>query len=264
MNQIFYARHWHAYVYEQYENQTDDVEFILQLLQEHAPGAQNILEAACGGGRIAVPLAEAGHRVTGFDSDEHMLLRCGRRAKGLGNLHIYAADMMGDDWGAGYDVVVLGGNILINIETDKDYKQAQIDMITKAAAALRTGGHLLMDFQLLYDDKGCFHSLEESSYFQGADDIGTSGRTVSYGGTYDPVTQLWCGVSHFELTLPNGAKWIGPRVRHKHIPKQAQVYAWLADAGLVVEHVYKNHSKEPLPCPIDEDTYRATIWARKM
>lgn len=61
MNREFIARHWYADVYEQYENQTNDVEFLLRVLREHLDGkAQNILEVVCGGGRMSVPLAQAG------------------------------------------------------------------------------------------------------------------------------------------------------------------------------------------------------------
>ena len=263
MSQNFIARHWYADVYEQFENQTNDVEFILWVLRENTNGTQNILEAACGGGRIAVPLAEVGHTVTGFDADIHMLLRCVKRMKGLPNIRVYHADATESDWGAGYDVVVLGGNVLINIESDKDYKQAQIAFIRNAAEALRPGGHLLLDFQLLYDDAAVFNRLGESSYFTGTDDMGTTGRTVSYGGVYDPVTQYCTGVSHIELTASNGERIVVATDWKKHIPKQAQVYEWLAEAELVIEKAYKNFTKEPLPEPVDEDTYRATIWARK-
>ncbi len=42
------------------------------------------LELGCGTGRIAVPLARAGHHVTGIDRSAPMLERAARRAKGLG------------------------------------------------------------------------------------------------------------------------------------------------------------------------------------
>ena len=264
MDRKFIAKHWYADVYEQFENQTNDVDFLLKVLNENTNKPQNILEVACGGGRICVPLAQAGHTVTGIDADEHMLLRCYRRMKGLDNIRCYSDDATTADWGTGYDVVVLAGNVLINIESKMDYKQAQITFIKNAAAALRPGGHLYLDFLLLYDDTKVFNNLKESSYFKGTDDMGTHGRTVSYGSVYDPVTQLCGGVSHWELTTNNGEDFTVVTNWYKHIPKQAQVYEWLAEAGLSIEKAYKNFSTEPLPEPIDESTYRATIWAHRM
>lgn len=263
MDRNFIAKHWYADVYEQFENQTNDVEFLLKVLSENADTPCNILEVACGGGRICVPLAQAGHTVTGIDADEHMLLRCYRRMNGLNNIRCFSADATTADWGTGYDVVVLAGNVLINIESGMDYKQAQITFIQKAAAALRSGGHLYLDFQLLFDDAKFFNSMKETSYFEGTDDMGTHGRTVSYGSVYDPATQLCGGVGHWELTANNGESFTVSETWYKHIPKQAQVYKWLADAGLTIEKAYKNFSAEPLPEPIDESTYRVIIWACK-
>ena len=190
-------------------------------------------------------------------------IRMRRRMAGLSNIHCFSADATVADWGTGYDVVVLAGNVLINIESDMDYKQAQITFIRKAAAALRPGGHLYLDFQLLFDDAEIFNSTRESSYFEGTDDMGTHGRTKSYGSVYDPVTQMCGGVSHLELTTNNGEEITIAQNWYKHIPKQAQVYEWLAEAGLASEKTYKNFSAEPLPKPVDESVYRATIWARK-
>ncbi|HHW21273.1 MAG TPA: class I SAM-dependent methyltransferase [Clostridiaceae bacterium] len=141
MNRDFIARHWYAYIYEQQENQTHDVEFILDILRKHTDGPQKILEVGCGGGRICIPLAQAGHIITGFDADEHMLLRCYNRMKGMSNITCYLADALTSDWGSDFDVVVLAGNVLINIETDTDYEKAQQTFIQKAAIALKAGGH---------------------------------------------------------------------------------------------------------------------------
>ena len=54
-----------------------------------------------------------------------MLLRCYRRMKDIPNIKCYQADAIKTDWGTGFDVVVMAGNILINIETDIDYAEAQ-------------------------------------------------------------------------------------------------------------------------------------------
>lgn len=264
MNKDYIAKHWYAAMYEQNENQTDDVEFLLNLLCKISDGTPlRILEAACGGGRICIPLAKAGYMVTGFDKDEHMLLRCYQKMKGMDNINCYLADALNFDWGTDYDVVVLAGNLLINIETDTDYEKAQRTFIQKAASALKYGGHLFLDFDLHYDPKKVFNRLKESSYFCGTDDLGTFGRTVSYGSVYDPVTRICAGSNHWEITANNGESFIIPNVWHKHIPSQSQVYKWLREAGLTVERAYKNHTNEALSEPIDETTHRATIWARK-
>jgi SAM-dependent methyltransferase len=263
LNGDFITKHWYASVYEQFENQTNDVEFLIGVLKEHTGDTpQKILEAACGGGRVCVPLAEAGHTVTGFDSDEQMLLRCYRRMRGLGNIRCFAADATTADWGTAFDVVLLAGNLLINIESETDYAQAQRTLISKAAAALRKGGHLYLDFDLHGNPAPFFSSLEVSSYFCGTDELGTKGRTVSYGSTYDPVTRICAGTAHWELTTNAGETIVVPRRWHKHIPTQAQVYAWLREAGLAIKRTYLDYSQETVPVPA-RDNCRATLWARK-
>ncbi|MDR1540099.1 MAG: hypothetical protein LBU32_19285 [Clostridiales bacterium] len=45
--------------------------------------------------------------------------------KDIPNINCYQADAINANWGTGYDVVVMAGNILINIETELDYAEAQ-------------------------------------------------------------------------------------------------------------------------------------------
>ena len=265
MNRYFISKHWYASVYEQFENQTNDVEFILKVLHEQTDGKpQNLLEAACGGGRISVPLAEAGHNVTGFDADEFMLLRCYRRMKDLPNITCYQADAINSDWGNDFDVVVLAGNILINIKSDMDYKKAQQLFIKKAADALCADGHLLLDYDQYSKESApeFFNHQGKFNYFEGVDELGTSGKIVGYGGLYNPVTQMCTWTNHMELVTNNGKEIIVPKTGYKYIPMLAEVYKWLDDAGFVIEKAYRNYSDEALS--IDEiDFVRATIWAKK-
>lgn len=265
MNKEFIARHWYANVYEQFENDTYDVKFLLNVLKNQTDGmSQNILEIACGGGRISIPLAKAGHLVTGFDADEHMLLRCYQRMAGMPNIHIYQADATKNDWSCDFDVVVMAGNLLINIESEMDYAGAQRLLIQKAADALKAGGHFYLDFDLYADPASVFNRLKENSYFDGTDDLGTIGKTISYGSVYDPVTQICTGTNHWELTLNNEETCIFPKRWYKHIPTQAQVYQWLCDAGFEIERTYLNYTDETVPEPIDSRTQHVTIWAKKL
>ena len=266
MDRSFIAKHWYASVYEQFENQTTDVDFLLGILRERTDGApQKILEAACGGGRISIPLAQAGYMVVGFDADEYMLLRCYSRSLGIPNIACYQADALECDWGADFDVVVIASNVLINIETTIDYAEAQQIFISKAAAALRPGGYLYLDYDQHSDESAreSFNILGEHSYFYGADDLGTSSRTVSLGGAYDPVTRIWAGIGHWELQTNNGERFTySEKPRHKHIPALSQVYDWLTGSGFAVEKTYRNYSAEPLS-EQEPGCVRATIWALK-
>lgn len=61
---------------------TADIDLYLDLLHE-ARVRGPVLELACGSGRVAVPLAMAGHRVTGLDLSAAMLRRARVRRRGL-------------------------------------------------------------------------------------------------------------------------------------------------------------------------------------
>ena len=113
---------WNADMYDLNETYTDDVEFALTLM---GTSPRKVLEIACGSGRFLVPMAKAGHDVTGLDFDE---------------------------WGTDFDVVILGANFLYNIVSDMDYEQSQELMIRKSANALVVGGHVLID---------CGYTLEQ-------------------------------------------------------------------------------------------------------
>jgi len=269
LSKKFIAQHWYASSYEQFENQTNDVEFLLKVLHENTNGTpQTILEAACGGGRISVPLAQAGHNVIGFDADEFMLLRCYRKMKDIPNITCYQANALNADWGNRFDVVVMAGNILINIETETDYAEAQQAFIRKAAAAIRQGGHLFLDYDQHSETSAIrfFNYLSESGCSgvdsEYVDELGTRGKFKNYGNVYDPVTRICTWSSHRELLTNNGESIVESTVGHKHIPTLKQVYEWLANAGLTIEKTYSNYTDEPLN-EQHEDFVRATIWAKK-
>ena len=266
MDKEFIAKYWYADSYEQFETYTKDIDFFLKILREQTDAEpQKILEAACGGGRISIPLAQAGYNITGFDMDEFRLLHFYRKSKNIPNITCYQADALNSSWGNDFDVVIMEGNLLINIETEINYAEAQQIFINKAASALRPGGHLLLDYDQHTENSAVkfFNGLGESCSFSGTDDLGTFGRLISWGGAYDPVTQIWAGVGHWELTANNGQKFIyAEKPRHKHIPMLSQVYKWLSDAGLAIEKTYRNYTDEPVS-ENEADHVKATIWARK-
>ena len=148
---------WNADMYDQNETGTRDVEFALSVI---GGTPRNILEIACGSGRFLVPLARAGHIVTGLDFDEYMLEKICQKAAGLSNIAWRRADAVKDGWGSGFDVVMLAGNLLFNLISDMDYEKAQELLIRKAADALKPGGSVYIDYsytmhpEAWFDDPG--------------------------------------------------------------------------------------------------------------
>ena len=241
----------------------------MKVLRENTDGTpQVILEAACGGGRISVPLAQAGHKVTGFDADEFMLLRCYRRMKDIPNITCYRADALNTNWGNGFDVTIMAGNILINIETETDYIEAQQTFIHKASTALRHGGYLYLDYDQHSDASAVkfFNRLGESGRLgvdsAYTDELGTKGKFKNYGTVYDPVTRMCTWASHRDLLTNNGERIAESTVGYKHIPALKQIYSWLANAGFTIEKTYSDYTDKPLD-EQHENFVRATIWAKK-
>lgn len=257
MNENNIIKSWFADLYDQFETQTDDVEFLLSIIGEKP---MNILEACCGSGRILVPLAKAGHKVTGFDMDEFMLSKISDKAKGLSNLRFYKSDAVSSDWGSNFDIIVLAGNILINIVSNMEYKEAQKLFIRKAADSLKIGGHIYLDFNLLFKPEQFFGQKRERVYFEGTDRNGVYGKYIGLGGTFDTATQICCGQNRTELTTRDGEKIVVERKSIKHIPTLDDVYVWLDEAGFAVEREYGDYNGNP----ISENTHRAIIYARKI
>ena len=146
---------WNSEMYDCNETDTNDVEFALSVIGVEP---KRILEIACGSGRFLVPMANAGHNVTGLDFDEHMLNRISRKISNTQNIHWHKSDVINDEWGTGFDVVLLAANFLFNIVSDMDYRQAQELMIKKSAEALMPGGHVLIDYAYTFYPEKWFNN----------------------------------------------------------------------------------------------------------
>jgi SAM-dependent methyltransferase len=57
------------------KNYAAEVEYVDQLIQQHAPGARALLDLGCGTGRHAIEFAERGYTILGIDRSGDMLAR---------------------------------------------------------------------------------------------------------------------------------------------------------------------------------------------
>ncbi len=247
--------YWFAHIYEQTEDETELVACLLRLVGD-AP--LRILEVGCGGGKLCVPMAQAGHDVTGMDADGHMLHFAREKARTLPNLHLIHSDALTQNWGADYDAVILGSNLLVNLTTTWDYKQAQKQLIFRAAEALRPGGRLLLDFDCP-ETLAAFNNDQEWLCMEGTDDLGTHGRYYVCNSTADERTRTVKGQRRFELTPQEGEPLIVTVNSVKHFPTLEEVCGWLFRAGLTITSIHGGHHGEAF----DQQNRRAVIVAQK-
>ena len=245
---------WSADMYEIDETGTEDVAFLLACLGTES---KHILEIACGSGRILVPLAKAGHTVVGLDMDEAMLRKIPAKAEGMDNITWRMTDAIAEDWGTGYDVVVIAGNFLMNIVSDEGPERAQRVLLEKARQALIPGGLLYIDYNHTFYPEQWYVHLGERVIWEGIDSCGTVGRMLLCDSTYDAATGHIRSTRRYELETATGEKIQKEMLSVKHFVKLEQIHNWLTEEGFCIEKEYGDYVGNP----IGEATGRAIICA---
>lgn len=246
---------WNADMYDLNRPGIADVAFVLNLM---GAAPKKVLEIACGSGRILLPVAKAGHDVTGLDFDEYMLEKIGPKIAGE-KLKWRRADVVSEEWGTGFDVVILGDNFLLNIVSDMDYEQSQKLMIQKSADALAVGGHIFVDYGYTQYPEKWLAVPGEHVIWEGTDSRGNSGKMALLHNTYDPQSRMARFVRRFDMQLADGSVLVQEIPSEKHFASLEQVHQWLEEAGFVMEREcgdYQGHE-------ISERADRAVLWARK-
>lgn len=244
-------------MYDRDETGAEDVDFALYLI---GPRPRRVLDVACGSGRFLVPLARAGHSAEGLDFDAAMLERIPLRAGDVRGFTARQADAVRDIWGGGFDVVLLAANLLFNIVSDTmSYSAAQRLLIDKAAAALRPGGYVFIDYGYTLHPERWFSDPAPRVIWEGPDSGGNMGRMTLLGSAYDPRTRIVRFTRRFELSLPGDRVATQDIPSYKHFATLDQLHGWLDRAGLALEGEWGGYDRRP----IGEDTSRAILWARK-
>lgn len=245
---------WSADMYEIDETETYDVEFLLACL---GTTPKRILEIACGSGRILVPLAKAGHSADGLDMDEAMLAKIPAKAEGVDNITWRTADAIAEDWGSGYDVVVIAGNFLMNIVSEEGPERAQRVLIKKAKSALKPGGMLYIDYNHTFYPEQWYVHPGERVIWQGTDSSGTTGKMLLADSTFDAETGLIRSVRRYQLKTADGVQICKEMPSVKRYLTLEQLHTWLVAEEFRVEKEYGDYAGNP----IGETTGRAIICA---
>jgi len=132
-------------------DKSDDIPLILS--QAKSAGWE-VLELACGTGRLAIPLCEAGFQYTGLDLSESYIKLASQKLKSR-NLTgtVQVADMRTFDLQKKFDFIFVGFNSFLHLLSDED----AIQCLTRVCDHLKPGGRFLMDIfvpnpELLFRD----------------------------------------------------------------------------------------------------------------
>lgn len=123
--------------------QDGEVEFYLELARVAAAQGLDTLEVACGGGRIAIPLAREGIRITGIDSSPAMLDVARRNSAGLDNARWLEADMRDFDLGEQFGLAFIAIGTFQLMLTVED----QLACLRAVRRHLAPGGRLAFEVE---------------------------------------------------------------------------------------------------------------------
>lgn len=208
-----------------------------------------ILELAVGSGRLAVPLAAAGHQVTGVDLDPAMLERARDRAAAGGpdvatRLELVEADLVAVDLpGAGeYGLAFIGLNSLFVLST----REAQRAAIATMARHLGPGGIAVVDTWIPdADDLARFDGRLILEYDR-TDPETDLEVTKTAAARYDPAWAIVDLTSVYEQGRPGepGARWI--RRDRLRLVTPDELVEFAEAAGLEVETIAGDYDLQPL------------------
>jgi SAM-dependent methyltransferase len=124
---------------------TEDVPFVVAWARENGPQGGALLEAGCGTGRLVLPLAQAGLRVTGVDNSAEMLARAEQAVTAAGvaeRVALVSADLATAPPlpGSPFDLILFSHNTLNHFPTT-----ALETLLRTARRQSAPGGHLLLD-----------------------------------------------------------------------------------------------------------------------
>jgi SAM-dependent methyltransferase len=201
---------------------------LLELLQ--LPAGARVLDLACGQGRHAHLLAEAGFDVDGLDLSEHLIGLA--RARGTGRMLRYRrGDMrrLPAAWTGRFDAVV---NLFTSFGFFADARD-DARVVRECARVLRPGG--VMIWQGGSRD-GVMARFLASDWWETAD-----GTIIAQDRTFDPLSGFLTIRSRWQGR--RGTELREHRIRLYTASRMAEL---MLDAGLVVEQAWASFSHRPL------------------
>ena len=124
--------------YDMLHNYSDDADRFIEMIR---PVGTDVLELGSGTGRIAVPLARAGYRVTGIECEPDMISRMELKDYPRENLEVVRADARNFSLGRLFDAVLLSCNFINHFPDAKDLA----DVLSCCRKHLKPEGRIIID-----------------------------------------------------------------------------------------------------------------------
>jgi len=231
-----------------------------------------VVELAAGSGRVAVPLALAGHALTGIDRDAAMLDRArvfaGR--SGLGatkaeNPRLVEADLLGADLPAalreagaaasGYALAILALNT-IHVFAERG---EQREIVERMARFLRPGGLAVIDaWQPQPDDLVRFDGRLSLEWLREDPETGRQVTKLA-AAWYEPASRIVTLTTLFDEWQPGESTRRWTRIDRLRLASSEELVEAAEAAGLVVEDVATDYDLSPYGTSTD----RAIVIARR-
>lgn len=252
-----------AEIYDLTETQTDDVRLIRRLLGTRTGLA--IFEPFCGTGRIAIPLARDGHRLTALDESEGMLSRLRQKLEiepesVRDRLRIMTSPAFATQWPEQQDIVILGGNCFYELSSSDEQRA----LIYRAASALCQGGYVYID-----NDDHQSRKLSPSwrrppgkpvqAFPTGTCQDGTGLEGSTDTAWYDIQGRFVHYVRRLKVINPNGEVFHTQWQETCRPVVMDEVLAWVREAGFTVTDTFGDRQGRSF----GPESPRCIVWAQR-
>jgi SAM-dependent methyltransferase len=242
---------WVAELYDTYVTTTADLPFYLA---ETAGFTGEALELMCGTGRVSLPLAEAGVRLTCVDASAGMLARLreklGQHPTAARDITVIEADVRRLALNRQFELILLPFHSFSELTETAD----QQAMLATVAGLLRDGGRFICP---LHNPPARRATLDGQLRLVGRFPLGAGQLLLWSVASYDPIAQVADGVQLYEEY--DGA---GLLLRKRLLPirfsllDHSQFEALARAAGLRVVGLYGDYAY----APFDPATSPFQVW----
>jgi SAM-dependent methyltransferase len=231
-----------------------DIEFYLDLARSNG---SNVLEIACGTGRVLIPMARAGVQMTGLDLSESMLAVCRDKLTQepedvQARAEIHHGDMRAFDFGRTFDLITIPFRAFQHVE-DVDGQIACLECIRRH---LRPDGVLAVD---VFNPKieSLISEEQRSEYDHEAPYVMPDGRSVarcSRNPGCDLPRQIRQCELIYDVTHPDGREERLVHAFNMRYLFRYELEHLLVRCGFEVEAIYGDYDRrsvdEAYPCEL--------------